>query len=84
MVKVENLVKRYGTNSALNDVSVEIGEGRVLKFDSERFVLSYDRVENKCLPYDDLNIQSCWGVECLWDLKLTSKFEECKAVFVIE
>ena len=30
MVKVENLVKRYGTNYALNDVSFEIGEGEVV------------------------------------------------------
>ena len=30
MVKVENLVKHYGTNYALNDVSFEIGEGEVV------------------------------------------------------
>ena len=30
MVKVENLVKRYGQNYALNDVSFEIGEGEVV------------------------------------------------------
>ena len=30
MVKAENLVKRYGTNYALNDVSFEIGEGEVV------------------------------------------------------
>ena len=30
MVKVENLVKRYGSNYALNDVSFEIGEGEIV------------------------------------------------------
>ena len=30
MVKVENLVKRYGSNFAVNDVSFEIGEGEVV------------------------------------------------------
>ena len=30
MVKVENLVKRYGCNFAVNDVSFEIGEGEVV------------------------------------------------------
>ena len=30
MVKVENLVKRYGTNYALNDVSFEIGQGEIV------------------------------------------------------
>ena len=30
MIKVENLVKRYGGNYALNDVSFEIGEGEVV------------------------------------------------------
>lgn len=30
MVKVENLVKRYGTNYALNDISFEIGEGEIV------------------------------------------------------
>jgi ABC-2 type transport system ATP-binding protein len=30
MIKVENLVKRYGGNYALNDVSFEIGEGEIV------------------------------------------------------
>ena len=30
MVKVENLVKRYGQNYAVNDISFEIGEGEVV------------------------------------------------------
>ena len=30
MIKVENLVKRYGTNYALDDVSFEIGEGEIV------------------------------------------------------
>ncbi len=30
MIKVENLVKRYGTNYALNDVSFEIKEGEIV------------------------------------------------------
>ena len=30
MVKVENLVKRYGANYALNDISFEIGEGEIV------------------------------------------------------
>ncbi len=30
MVKAENLVKRYGTNYALSDVSFEIGEGEIV------------------------------------------------------
>ena len=62
------------------DGKVDIGEGRVLTFDSSALEFSYERVENKCLPYDDLNIQYWWGVECLWDLKLTGKFTEytCK------
>ncbi len=30
MVKVENLVKRYGTNYAVNDISFEIGQGEIV------------------------------------------------------
>ena len=30
MVKVEHLVKRYGQNYALNDISFEIGEGEIV------------------------------------------------------
>ncbi len=30
MIKVENLIKRYGTNYALNDVSFEIAEGEIV------------------------------------------------------
>ena len=31
MIKAENLVKRYGTNYALNDVSFEIAEGEEVR-----------------------------------------------------
>ncbi len=30
MIKVQNLVKRYGTNYAVNDISFEIGEGEIV------------------------------------------------------
>ncbi|MBR2971628.1 MAG: ATP-binding cassette domain-containing protein [Clostridia bacterium] len=30
MIKVTNLVKRYGTNYALNDISFEVGEGEIV------------------------------------------------------
>lgn len=30
MIRAENLVKRYGSNYALNDVSFEIGEGEIV------------------------------------------------------
>ena len=30
MIKVENLVKRYGSNYALDDISFEIGEGEIV------------------------------------------------------
>ena len=30
MIRVENLVKRYGTNYALDDISFEIGEGEIV------------------------------------------------------
>ena len=30
MIKVENLVKRYGSNNALDDISFEIGEGEIV------------------------------------------------------
>ena len=30
MIKIEHLVKRYGSNYALNDVSLEIGEGEIV------------------------------------------------------
>lgn len=64
----------------LDDGKVDIGCGRVLTYDPEVFTASFDRVENKCLPYDDLNIKGCWDVDCLWDLKLTGRFTEgtCK------
>ena len=30
MIEIKNLVKRYGTNYALDDVSIEIGEGEIV------------------------------------------------------
>ena len=62
---------------------VDIGEGRTLVFDPEVYTPSYGRVENKCLPYDDLNIKNCWGVDCLWDLKLTARAKDLVSVFTI-
>ncbi len=55
---------------------VEIGEGRVLSYDADAFSATYSRVENTNLPYDDLNIERWWEVECLFDLKLTSRGEK--------
>ena len=60
----------------LEGCKIDIGEGRILTYDTATAVPSFDRVENKCLPYDDLNIEHWWDRECLWDLKLSVKAKE--------
>ena len=32
MIKIEHLVKNYGSNCAVDDISFEVGEGEILGF----------------------------------------------------
>ena len=66
----------------LGEGRFSIGDGRVLSYDSTLFTAEISRVENKCLPYDDLNIQHHWGCDCLWDLALCAKGQRitCKII----
>ena len=62
------------------DGIVDIGESVKLSYD-KALGLELEKVENKCLPYDDLNMQKVWGVENLWRINLTVRAKEFKAKF---
>ncbi len=60
---------------------LDVGEGVELSFDKS-LALEIEKVENKCLPYDDLNFEYVWGVKNLWRVKFTVKAKEFSAKFV--
>ena len=59
---------------------IDIGEGVKLSYD-KALTLDIEKVENKCLPYDDLNMKSVWGVDNLWRAKFTVSAKDFKAKF---
>ncbi|MBQ7363847.1 MAG: heparinase II/III family protein [Clostridia bacterium] len=59
---------------------IDIGEGVKLSYD-KALALDVEKIENKCLPYDDLNFQSNWGVDNLWRANFTVRAKEFKAIF---
>lgn len=59
---------------------VDLGEGMLLGFDSA-LSLEIEKVENKCLPYDDLNFKYAWDRECLWRTVFRIRAKEFTARF---
>lgn len=49
----------------IGDGTVDLGDGLKLSFDNT-LSLCIEKIENKCLPYDDLNFKYVWDRECLW------------------
>jgi len=58
---------------------IDIGEGVKMYYD-KALALDIEKVENKCLPYDDLNFQSSWGVDNLWRVNLKVRAKEFTSV----
>jgi len=42
-------------------------------YDPAGLTAEIEKVENKWLPYEDLNFKSCWGTDCLWRICLRAK-----------
>ena len=61
------------------DGKLEIAEGRVFEYDSEKLTLSVEKVENTYLPYDDLNFRGTWDRDCLWRIVLKANGKEAVA-----
>ena len=61
------------------DGTLDIGADVTLVYD-KALSLEIERVENKCLPYDDLNFGK-WGVECLWRARFSVRAKEFTAKF---
>ena len=61
----------------LEDGAVDIG-GVKMYFNND-LKLEIEKVENKCLPYDDLNFKNTWDRECLWRVNLTVRAKEYKS-----
>ena len=54
----------------ISEGRLDIGEGRFFEYNPEGLELEIERVENKLLPYDDLNFKAIWDKECLWRICL--------------
>ena len=57
---------------------LEIAQGRIFSYTTEGVRLIIEKVENTCLPYDDLNFQNVWERECLWRIVLQCESREQK------
>ena len=55
---------------------IELGHA-LMRYNAEEFTPEFERVVNKCLPYDDLNINYWWGVDCLWRIIFKKKTKAC-------
>ncbi len=67
-----------------------ISEGKIalgnatLSYNVEELSPEFERVENKWLPYEDLDIRHWWGAECLWRITFKKKCSKIKAVLTFE
>ena len=62
------------------DCTVDLGDGVTLSYD-EALSIEIERVENKCLPYDDLKFKWAWDRECLWRTVFRIRAKEFTARF---
>lgn len=56
--------------------TIELGNA-VMSYDCDGATVEIERVENKWLPYEDLNIKHFWGTECLWRIVFKKKCQSC-------
>ena len=62
---------------------LRLAEGRTFSFD-KGLTLDIEKIENKVLPYEDLNFNAHWKRECLWRIVLKTKGESAVSTVVIE
>ena len=68
----------------LGDGRLEISEGKIFEFDPEGLDVEFEKVENKLLPYEDLNFQSIWKRDCLWRIVLKATAKEKTVIVTIK
>ena len=64
----------------IGDGTVDLGDGLKLSFNNT-LSLYIEKIENKCLPYDDLNFKYVWDRECLWRTVFKVRAKETVAKF---
>ena len=65
----------YNEPRIISDGRIDIG-GATLEYDPVRIEAVTERIENKFLPYEDLDFKAKWGVSCLWRLVLRTRGRE--------
>ena len=65
----------YNEPKLVAEGKVDIG-GAILEYDPEGMTATVEKIENKFLPYEDLNFEAKWGVPCLWRLVLKTAAAE--------
>lgn len=59
----------------LSDGKITLG-AREFSYDPDGLTLEIEKIENKWLPYEDLNFKAVWGTECLWRIILRARATE--------
>lgn len=60
----------------ISDGKLLIAEGRTFEYDTEGVELVIERVENKNLPYEDLNFKALWNTDAIWRITLVNRGKE--------
>jgi len=60
----------------LSEGRLEISNGAIFEYEPEGLELIIEKVENKNLPYEDLNFKGVWGRECLFRVVLVANAKE--------
>ena len=68
----------------LSDGKLKISQDRVLSFPTDGVELCVEKVENKWLPYEDLDFQTLWHRDCLWRVCLKAKAQDKTVAVTIE
>ena len=63
---------------------LRIAQGRSFEFDAAGLETVIEKVENKLLPYEDLNIKGIWERDCLWRIVLKCRDTEKEVTVIVK
>ena len=69
----------YSEPRLIEDGKLSLGEDAVFEYSGDGLTLEIERIENKLLPYEDLNFEAIWGKDALWRISLTAKGKICSS-----
>lgn len=73
----------YAEPKLREDGSLELSDNRIFDYTDRSMTLRVERVENKNLPYEDLNFRSIWGTDALYLISLVARGKDLRAEVII-